>query len=86
MIFKCLFLKGPEQRFSQQVVMDKRLFLNLGKEFGADSCCRFREKLKIRLTPTLSNSEQNDVIVPNARLIVSKGQFQLPFVNKIIQK
>jgi len=33
----------------------------------ADLYCRFREKRKNRLTLTLSNSEKNDVTVPNNR-------------------
>jgi len=50
-----LNIKDPVQRFLQQVVMNRSFFLNL-KKIGADSCCRFREKRKNRLTPMHSNS------------------------------
>jgi len=59
--------KGRVQRFSQQVVMNKCFLINSKNNFGADLCCRFREKQKPLNSDTFQ-FRQNDVTVPKARL------------------
>jgi len=60
--------------------MSKLLFSSKPrKKFGTDLSCRFREKLKNRLTPTRITSEKNDVTMPKATLITIKVSFSKVF-------
>jgi len=82
-----MFFKSPVQLFSQQVVMNK-CFLNPEKKLVQIRTVVIRKKKqrKTRSTSTHSQFHKNDFTVLKPTLTTSKGQFQQPFANIIVQK
>jgi len=75
-----LGFKGPVLRFSQQVVMNKCFLLDPEKNLLQISAVIFEKNVK-PLNPDALQFRKNDVTVPQATLITSKGKFRHLFAS-----
>jgi len=75
----------PGAAFFKLIVIGKYFYINSEKNLAKIRAVVYEKNVKsalIRHTPI----RKNDVTKPKATLITSKGYFQQPFANKMVQK